>query len=96
MTPAHPHTTLDLDAIEALLATAAGYQPGYFDEDYIVFTDESVLAFAEARNDYNEPGRLVSQSDTHLHVENAQVRAGDQRKELVIVDLGDVRAVVAY
>jgi hypothetical protein len=31
-----------------------------------------------------------------LHVDNAQVRAGDQRKELVIVDLGDVRAVVAY
>ena len=96
MTPAHPLTTLDLEAIEALMAKAAGYAPGYFDEDYITFTDETVDSFAAARDNYNEGGRLVSQSDTHLHIDSAQVRAGDQRVEVVVIDLGDVRAAVIY
>lgn len=93
---AHPNTTLDLEAIEALLANAAGQKPGTFDEDYITFSDESVEAFAEARNNYNEAGSLISESATHLHVDKVQVRAGDERQELVVVDLGDVRAAVIY
>jgi hypothetical protein len=96
MTPAHSLTTLDLEAIEALMATAAGYKPGYFDEDYITFTDETLESFAAARNNYNEAGRLVSQSDTHLHIDSAQVRAGNARVEVVVIDLGDVRAAVIY
>ena len=93
---AHSNTTLDLEAIEALLAEAAGYKPGYFDETYITFTDEPISHFETARMDYNEPGSLKKQTETSLYVTDVQVRKGDTRKELAIVDLGDVRAMVIY
>jgi len=93
---AHPATTLDLEAIEALLASAANASPGEFDEDYITFTDEPISHFEAARMSYNEAGSIIKQTDTSLHVTDVQVRKGDTRKDLTIVDLGDVRAVVTY
>lgn len=93
---AHPRTTLDLEAIEALLAAAANSSPGEFDEDYITFTDDSISNFEAARWDYREAGSVIKQTDTSFHVVDVQVRKGDTRKDLTIVDLGDVRAVVIY
>jgi len=79
-----------------LLDQAAGMKSGYFDEDEITFTTETISDFRTARNSYNEPGNLKVDTETTLFVEGAQVRKGDQRVELCVVDLGEIRAVVSY
>ena len=87
---------IDRSKVVVLLDEAANQKPGYFDEEEIVFTNEQVQDFLVGLKSYNEPGTIKVATEFALFVENAQVRKGDQRVELCVVDLGDIRAMVAY
>ena len=58
----------------------------------LVFTRDTIADFAAARQNYAEPGRVEEQTDKTLHVERVQVRKGDARKTLLVIDFGSVRA----
>lgn len=91
---AHPLTNLTLDQIVDLLnQTGQGLD---WDEDQITFTLETVEDFKNGLTGMNESGQIKTDRPDALYVEGIQVRKGDQRKELSVVDLGEIRAVVTY
>lgn len=61
--------------------------------DDLVFTVETIEDFKAARKEYALPGVVETDKDGVLEVQNVQVKKGTPRKPLVVVDLGEVRAV---
>lgn len=59
----------------------------------LVFTAESIDDFKNARKQYAQAGQLCADKDGVLEVSNVQVSKGAPRKSLVVIDLGEVRAV---
>ena len=68
------------------------------DIDDVEFTRESLEDYRTARKSYNEPGHF---SDEELAgyaaiiIEKAQPFSGQRRKDVVVIDFGTVRAVIA-
>ena len=67
---------------------------GQYESD-VVFTKESLENFAEASNNYAECGRPVFSEAggfRTLLLAGAQVKRGDQRRDVCVIDFGTVRA----
>ena len=85
------------DQIEALFQQAFGIAPCFYEGEFDgAFTRDTLQQFSIASGDYNECGRPVARSvggfDTLL-LPGAQLRKGDQRRDVMIVDFGTVRVV---
>lgn len=59
----------------------------------VTFTADTLADFESARSQYAEAGHIEDRTDKHLVVRGVQVRKGDKRKDLFVVDFGDRRAV---
>lgn len=59
----------------------------------LVFTKETIEDFKNARKEYAQAGQLGTDKEGVLEVSNVQVAKGTPRKSLVVIDLGEVRAV---
>jgi hypothetical protein len=63
----------------------------------VIFTRDTLDSFAEASKNYaecNKPRYESAEGYKALCLDRAQVRKGDQRRDVVVVDFGTVRAVV--
>ncbi|MEM7428634.1 MAG: hypothetical protein AAF441_21300 [Pseudomonadota bacterium] len=66
--------------------------------DEVVFTRDTLDDFKMARNDYREPGTVDDDNFggfSALVIEGAQAAKGQPRKDIVVIDYGTVRAVLA-
>lgn len=61
------------------------------DVDDLVFTRDTIEGFAEAAKNYNEYNSM-EKTEKSLIVMRAQPKKGDQRKDVYIIDFGEVRA----
>lgn len=61
--------------------------------DNLSFTTDTLAEWLEARQRWADPGRLVEQSETHFVVERAQAVRGQPRRDVVMIDFGDGRAI---
>ena len=61
--------------------------------DDLEFTRDTFEDFSEARKSWRNPGRVVTNKDSILEIEGAQVRKGEPRQAIVVADFGTVRAV---
>jgi len=59
----------------------------------LVFTQETIMDFKDARKGYSQAGQLISDKDGILEISNVQTVKGTPRKSLVVIDLKDCRAV---
>ena len=59
----------------------------------LVFTKETIEDFKRARKEYSQAGQVWVDKDGVLEVSDVQVVRGTIRKSLVVIDLGEVRAV---
>lgn len=73
---------------------AAFNETGYAtDIDCITLTRDTLDNFRAARQGWAEWGRITDDTETVFAVEKVQVRKGDRRGPLVVIDFGAVRAV---
>jgi len=74
-------------------------EAGYgVDIDDVEFSRESLDDYRTARKRYNEPGSLSEQEFAGyaaIIIEKAQPFSGQRRKDVVVIDFGAVRAVIA-
>lgn len=70
--------------------TSRGHD-GFIDE--LVFTKETISDFKKARDGYREKGHIYCDDGDCFEVEGVQTSKGQQRRWLVVVDFGTVRAV---
>lgn len=56
-------------------------------------TSDTLGDFVNAREDYNKPGTIDEQTDTHLTIKDAAVRSGDQCHDYYIIDFGTARII---
>lgn len=63
------------------------------DVEDMAVTRDTIEQFVANRAEWAERGSVKVQTPTALFVANAQVRKGQERKDIFIVDLGDVRIV---
>lgn len=59
--------------------------------DDLVLTRETISDFLTARSKWSESGSVVRQTSDQLCIEKMQIRRGDPRKTLWVVDFGTVR-----
>lgn len=59
----------------------------------LTFTKETIEDFKSARKEYAQSGSLHTDRDGVLEVSDVQVKKGTQRKNLVVIDLDEIRAV---
>lgn len=81
--------TLTDEQIEAAF-DAIGYAT---DIDSLIFTRETLDDFRAARQGWNEPGQITDDDATIFAVYKPQIRKGDRRDPIVVIDFGAVRAV---
>lgn len=64
----------------------------------LVFTQDSLDAFKRAAAGYNERGRMTEGKlecgTPYLEIAAVQVRKGDSRGDLIVIDFGEVRATM--
>jgi hypothetical protein len=63
------------------------------DIDSIAFTREALDHFRAARGEWAECGRITDDTDNVFAVAKAQVKKGEPRRNVVVIDFGAVRAV---
>lgn len=87
---------------EAFASVGFSIAVGYGDEDKVAITDESLDDFVSAREGYANAGaarrlsaRVGGATYPALLVERCQVARGQPRRDLVVIDFGDVRAAYA-
>lgn len=72
---------------------AIGY--GVDVDDDLIRTAETIDNFKQARDGYNEKGRMTEGKTgdglAYIEIENCQAFKGQQRVNLVVVDFGDFR-----
>lgn len=61
----------------------------------IYFTSESIDDYRVASKGWNEPGEIDTDEPSLLIVKRAQAMKGEPRKDVVVIDLGAGRAVMA-
>lgn len=59
----------------------------------LTFTRETIADFKSARAGYVNAGRVVKDDADELVIDGVQLRRGESRHELTVVDFGEVRAV---
>jgi len=84
------------DQIEAAFrALGHGIALGYGDEDHVTVTHDTLDQFRGARRQYCEPGRLIERKVgdySALVIEGVRALKGQQRRDLIVIDFGPVRA----
>lgn len=58
----------------------------------VVFTTDTIADFVSAADDYNEYSSIEDCGD-HLIIHDAQVRKGETRADVFVIDFGEVRGV---
>jgi hypothetical protein len=68
---------------------------GYADVsvDDLVFTKDTFEDFMAGRQAFREKGEVAEHSSDRLAIKNVQVRKGQPRTDLIVVDFGEIRAV---
>lgn len=59
----------------------------------LVTTQDTLADFVDAAKNYNDHGAIEQDGNT-LIIRNAQVRKGDVRRDLYVIDFGAVRGAV--
>ncbi|AXF86683.1 hypothetical protein DTO96_102438 [Ephemeroptericola cinctiostellae] len=75
-----------------------GYMGGEYGEANVVFTSDTFESFIQTSKNYNEcpynPELDEIDGFKTLLMKKCQVRKGDQRQDVCIIDFGDIRGVV--
>jgi Holliday junction resolvase-like predicted endonuclease len=59
----------------------------------LITTQDTIEQFVEAAKNYNDHG-AIEKTESTLIIRNAQVRKGDVRRDLYVIDFGEVRGCV--
>ena len=68
------------------------------DIDDVVFSGETIADYLKSRESYNEKGRLTEQEVAgfpSIMIQEAQLFAGNQRRDIVVIDFGAARGTIA-
>ena len=65
------------------------------DPEFFTVTTDTLADFREAAKGYAE-GRVTTQTATELVISGAQVKRGEQRRDLFVIDFGAVRVACRF